>query len=73
MDSWLRGPLRQTFEEVALSRKEILGFPVSDRFLQRMFEQHIAGEANNARALWTILSLFLWADKHFGAKRETGC
>jgi len=71
MDSWLRGPLRNTFETVALGRKEILGLPVCNKSLQRMFEQHLSMDVNHARGLWTILSLSLWEAKHFRAREAS--
>jgi asparagine synthase (glutamine-hydrolysing) len=70
MDSWLRGPLRNTFETVVLGRKDILGLPVCNKSLQRMFEQHLSMGVNHARGLWTILSLCLWEDRHFRARHQ---
>ena len=71
MDSWLRGPLRKIFEAAALGRKDILGFPVCHKSLQRMFQQHLSGQVDYSRGLWTILYLSLWEDRHFRVRQES--
>ncbi len=67
MNAWLRGPLKETFEEVVLGRKEILGTPLNQRKLRKMFQQHIAKQDDYARGLWTLLSLALWENKYYKA------
>lgn len=64
MDAWLRGPLKAIFEDAVMGRKEILGAPINQRPLRHMFQQHISGEHNYARGLWTLLSLALWEKRH---------
>jgi asparagine synthase (glutamine-hydrolysing) len=65
MDAWLRGPLKATFEELVMGRKEILGMPLNQPKLRNMFQQHIANRYNHARGLWTLLSLALWENKYY--------
>jgi asparagine synthase (glutamine-hydrolysing) len=65
MDVWLRGPLRSVFEEVVLGHKEILGLPLDQAAAREMFERHLSGKANYDWQLWTLLSLALWAERHY--------
>ena len=63
IDLWLRGPLRQIFEEVVLRRQEILGLTINQKALINMFNQRLSGLANYAKGLWVLLSLALWEKK----------
>jgi asparagine synthase (glutamine-hydrolysing) len=65
MDAWLRGPLRQVFEDEILDRKDIVGLPVNRNSLRRMFQQHLSGKVDYAWGLWILLSLSLWEKRHF--------
>jgi asparagine synthase (glutamine-hydrolysing) len=65
MDNWLRGDLREVIVETVMGRKEILGVPINQRPLQHMIQQHISGQRNHARGLWTLLSLVLWENRYF--------
>ena len=64
MDAWLRGPLRQIFEETLLDRREILGLPLNQEGARAMFERHLSGQANYELTLWMLLSLALWEERH---------
>jgi asparagine synthase (glutamine-hydrolysing) len=70
MGEWLRTSLRETFVEVVLKRHELLGLEVNSSALARLFEQHQKGERDYARALWPLLSLGLWIDRHCRAPRS---
>jgi len=65
MAAWLRGPLRPLFIDTFAGRRELLGLPLDDAALARMLDEHVSGRADLSRALWTILSLALWHDRHF--------
>ncbi|MPZ76523.1 MAG: asparagine synthase (glutamine-hydrolyzing), partial [Deltaproteobacteria bacterium] len=70
MSAWLRGPLKDIFQESVVNRKDILGMPINRQPLQTMFQAHSAGRTNHTRALWTVLSLALWEQKHYQARRS---
>ena len=68
MNTWLRGPLKDVFQDSVMERKEILGMPVNHKRLHLMFQQHIGKQADYARTLWTLLSLVLWEQKHYRSR-----
>ena len=70
MNDWLRGPLKDVFQESVLKRKEILGMPVNQKKLHLMFQQHVHNQIDRARSLWTLLSLALWEQKHYQARHH---
>jgi len=69
MDVWLRGPLRPVFEEVVLGREDILGLPLNKAAAREMFDRHLSEQANYDWPLWTLLSLALWAERHYAGTR----
>jgi len=72
MDVWLRGPLRPVFEEVVLGREDILGHPLNKAAAREMFDRHLSEQANYDWPLWTLLSLALWAERHYAPNRAVG-
>ena len=70
MNAWLRGPLKGIFQESVMERKEIMGMPVNQEKLRRMFQQHMDDHVDYARSLWTLLSLALWEQKHYRARSK---
>jgi asparagine synthase (glutamine-hydrolysing) len=68
MNSWLKGPLKDVFREYVLESDEILGMPINHGPLQNMFDQHLGGQRQHGRALWTLLSIALWERKHYRAR-----
>lgn len=72
MDMWLRGPLRERFEDAVLSRTDLLGFPLNRRALHTMFEGHLSGRRNYGWGLWILLSLALWEERHYRTWRVAG-
>jgi len=67
MAAWLRGPLRQMFEDLVLSRRELLGLTVDQAQLGRIFRLHLSRMGDSTRLLWRLLSLALWEARHFRA------
>lgn len=65
MSEWLRGPLRQIFEEAVLAKREIVGLPLNRNALSEMFYQHLSGMSDYAWGLWVLLSLALWEERYF--------
>ena len=70
MNAWLRGPLKNTFHDAVMTRKEILGIPLNQKKIGAMFQQHMGKQADQTRSLWTLLSLALWEKKHYQARHE---
>ena len=70
MNAWLRGPLKNTFHDAVMTRKEILGMPLNQKKIGGMFQQHVEKRADQTRSLWTLLSLALWEKKHYRVRHE---
>jgi asparagine synthase (glutamine-hydrolysing) len=68
IDEWLRGPVREIFEECVVSRQDILGLPVNQRAIQELFDYHLSERGDYGRALWTLLSLVLWEKVHYDGR-----
>jgi asparagine synthase (glutamine-hydrolysing) len=65
MSDWLRGPLREQFEDLVLSRDEFLGQPINRPALRDLYDRHLSGDENHAPGLWPLLSLALWQNHHW--------
>lgn len=57
---WLRNELRELVTDTLLDRKTIDRGYVDPAETERALRQHLAGEANHTRVLWTLLTLELW-------------
>jgi asparagine synthase (glutamine-hydrolysing) len=64
MANWLREDLRPIFEDCVCNRTELIGVPLQPGGIQRLWKQHLSGQANHERALWALLSLALWEARH---------
>ncbi len=64
MAEWLRGSLRERFEDMVLARDELLGQPIDQAALRSLYDRHLSGDENHARGLWPLLSLALWEEHH---------
>ena len=71
MDEWLRGPLRPVFEDVVLTRGDLLGMPFDRPAMARLLAEHVAGRADRTLPLWTVLSLALWSERYL-SRQATG-
>lgn len=71
MGQWLRGPLREIFEEAVLSRTDIAGLAVDRKAMRAVFQDHLDGSTDLGWGLWPILSLSLW-ERHHLARRHAG-
>ncbi|MGB5162339.1 MAG: asparagine synthase-related protein [Thermoanaerobaculia bacterium] len=67
MGDWLRGPLRELFEERVLSRNHLAGVPINNRSLRELWQSHQQGK-DFAWGLWILLSLALWEGRHLDAR-----
>jgi asparagine synthase (glutamine-hydrolysing) len=64
MSEWLRGPLREQFEELVLARHDFFGERIDRKALRDLYSRHLSGAEDHARGLWPLLSLALWKNAH---------
>lgn len=72
LGDWLRGELRPMVEDLLLSGDPYPSGLLNRRGQQDLYSQHLAGR-DRTRAIWSLLSLQLWAREHlhsFGAGAE---
>jgi asparagine synthase (glutamine-hydrolysing) len=61
LGTWLRGPL-QTWAGTTLANGHLSQVGINTSAVQNLFAEHIAGRADHARALWTLIVLSEWLD-----------
>ncbi len=64
MSGWLRGPLREQFEDLVIDRDEFFGQPVDKEALRKLYNLHLSGDEDHAPGLWPLLSFALWQEHH---------
>lgn len=57
---WLRNELRELVTDTLLDRRTIDRGYLDPAEVERVLREHLAGEADHSRALWTLLTLELW-------------
>jgi asparagine synthase (glutamine-hydrolysing) len=72
MSEWLRGPLRPLFEDLVLSRCDVMGLPLNQVELERVFRRHQTRIQSSPWLLWRLLSLALWEARHYRPVRPHG-
>jgi asparagine synthase (glutamine-hydrolysing) len=72
MKVWLKGPLKDIFQQAVIERQEVLGLAVNRAKVTAMYQEHRAGISDHTRALWTLLSLALWEKRHYRRRESTG-
>lgn len=65
MGDWLRGPLREMFENLVIERGELLGLPFQKQSMRSFFKDHLDQRFNRDWGLWIFLSLALWEQTHY--------
>ncbi len=60
IDDWLRGSLREWAEELISERRLIVEGFFNPAFIRDVWRQHLAGERNYGRRLWSILMFQSW-------------
>lgn len=65
MGDWLRGPLREMFEDLVLSRDALMGLEINQTAMLQAFQEHLEGRFNRDWGLWIFLSLALWEQTHY--------
>ena len=65
MADWLRGPLREQFEDMVLGREDFFGRRMDTDALRQLYDRHLSGDEDFAFGLWPLLSLAFWQERHF--------
>jgi asparagine synthase (glutamine-hydrolysing) len=68
---WLRDELRPYVEDLLLGRDPWPGGLFDGESLAAVYEQHRSGARDHTTALWNLLSLQLWADRHLNVPPAT--
>jgi len=66
---WLRGPLREMFNDVVLSPRAAVRGYVDPTAARELFAEHASGRADRTRQLWCLLMLELWFTECVEARR----
>ena len=65
MGDWLKGPLRPVFEDMVLSREELLGIPINRVGLRTLYQRFLSGHEDAAWGIWLLLSISLWNNGYY--------
>jgi len=65
--AWARGPWRNMIREVLSPERTERAGVLDGAHVTPVLERHLRNEAENGRALWTLLSLQLWAEHWLSA------
>jgi asparagine synthase (glutamine-hydrolysing) len=61
LSAWFRGPLQDWTRELLLTPDSPLGKWMNSAPMQRMLDQHAAGEADHGKRLYALVMLAMWA------------
>lgn len=65
---WLRGPIRPWAEDVLASPSLSGGGLLHPTQVRGLWEEHLAGRVDRGHAMWAVLSLVAWHDRHVGQR-----
>jgi asparagine synthase (glutamine-hydrolysing) len=64
IDAWLRGPLREMFEDAVLMPGARVGELVNQAAVRSLYQSHRAGTGRHGGILWGMLILARWAERY---------
>jgi asparagine synthase (glutamine-hydrolysing) len=64
VDAWLRGPLRERFQDSVLATGSPLEGLINRQVAARLFAQHERGVGRHGGVLWSLLVLNAWANRY---------
>jgi asparagine synthase (glutamine-hydrolysing) len=64
IDAWLRGPLRDMFEDTVLAPRARVADLVSQATVRQLYQTHRAGTGRHGGVLWSVLILARWAERY---------
>lgn len=67
IDRWLRGPLRQMFEDTALQPRASVAVLLNQRTVGEMYRSHLRGVGHHGQVLWSVLVLARWCERYLTA------
>src|SRR5262249_56414140 len=73
IDNWLRGPLRELFESLALNPHARASAIIDPSAVRGLYQSHLRGLGNNGQALWSILVLAKWCDRYLQLPPPDSC
>ena len=60
LDGWFRGELRDLMRDTLLSPSALMRPYVSQPYVRRLVDEHLAGAANHGHRLWTLVTFERW-------------
>ena len=72
IDGWLRGPLREMFEDTVLAAGSGLGGMVDQAVIRKLYRAHLVGAGRHGNVLWSLLVLARWAERYLAGSAATG-
>jgi asparagine synthase (glutamine-hydrolysing) len=64
IDAWLRGTLREMFEDLVLARVAPVSALIDRAYVRTLFRSHLSGRATNGSILWALLVLARWSERY---------
>ena len=64
IDTWLRGPLREQFEDTVLHSQAPISSYINQQMTRKLFQSHLAGTGSHGNILWAMLVLSSWCDRY---------
>jgi asparagine synthase (glutamine-hydrolysing) len=64
IDAWLRGPLREMFEDAVLAPQAPVSRLVNRAAAQNVYRAHLTGTSRQGHVLWSLLILARWAERY---------
>ncbi len=71
IDGWLRGPLRDLFENTVLRESSNISNYLDLATVRRLFAQHCNRAGRHGNLLWAILVFGAWTDRYLGASSQS--
>jgi asparagine synthase (glutamine-hydrolysing) len=67
--AWLRGPLRNRFQDTVLNPNGAIGTLIDRHEVGRLFDRHVRGGAGLGQILWSLMILADWAECYLNPPR----
>lgn len=64
VDSWVRGPLREWWEDMLASSRLLMGEYFDNQAISRRWSEHLKGKQNWRDSLWMVLILQAWLNQN---------
>ena len=69
VDAWLRGPLREMFQDNVLASGAPIADLIDQSVARRLYGHHASGVSRVGGVLWSLLVLALWSDRYLHSSR----